>query len=79
LIGSIGYFVYPIILEIIFSIFCKMFTNTNSNLITKNSKSNFQNKLPIVYSSDYNITACGIEKLHPFDSCKYQKSKIIEN
>ena len=27
--------------------------------------------VPIVYSANYNITACGIEKLHPFDSCKY--------
>lgn len=27
--------------------------------------------MPIVYSDDYNITACGIEKMHPFDSCKY--------
>lgn len=27
--------------------------------------------LPIVYHSDYNITACGIEKYHTFDSCKY--------
>lgn len=36
----------------------------------------FENKLPIVYSDDYNITACGLEKLHPFDSCKYRKSKI---
>jgi histone deacetylase 11 len=24
-----------------------------------------------VYHPDYNITACGIEKYHPFDSCKY--------
>ena len=25
----------------------------------------------IIYSSSYNMTACGIEKLHPFDSQKY--------
>jgi len=27
--------------------------------------------LPIVYSKKYNITAFGLEKCHPFDSCKY--------
>ncbi len=32
-------------------------------------------KLPICYSDKYNITAFGLEKLHPFDSTKYQKSK----
>lgn len=28
-------------------------------------------EIPIVYHENYNITACGIEKWHPFDSCKY--------
>ena len=28
---------------------------------------------PIVYSPGYNITACGFEKLHPFDSTKYRR------
>ena len=28
---------------------------------------------PIVYSPGYNITACGFEKLHPFDSTKYKR------
>lgn len=30
-----------------------------------------ERKLPIVFSPAYNITACGIEKVHPFDSVKY--------
>ena len=34
-----------------------------------------QHKIPIIYSEDYNITACGLEKCHPFDSCKYGRSK----
>src|SRR5262245_16565911 len=29
--------------------------------------------VPIVYQSSYNITACGLERLHPFDSCKYRR------
>ena len=27
----------------------------------------------IVYSNDYNLTACGLERMHPFDSTKYGK------
>lgn len=30
-------------------------------------------QLPIAYSDAYNIRFFGIEKLHPFDSCKFQK------
>jgi histone deacetylase 11 len=29
--------------------------------------------VPIVYSAGYNITACGLERLHPFDSVKYRR------
>jgi histone deacetylase 11 len=29
--------------------------------------------VPIVYSRQYNITACGLERLHPFDSRKYAR------
>lgn len=30
-------------------------------------------QLPIVYHPDYNVSFFGLEKLHPFDSCKFQK------
>lgn len=29
--------------------------------------------IPIVYSPRYNITAAGLERLHPFDSIKYRR------
>jgi histone deacetylase 11 len=29
--------------------------------------------IPLVYSPGYNITACGLERLHPFDSVKYRR------
>eukprot|EP00892_Ulva_mutabilis_P007087 jgi/Ulvmu1/4750/UM020_0034.1 len=29
--------------------------------------------LPVVYSTGYNTTFFGLEKLHPFDSCKFKK------
>jgi len=32
-----------------------------------------KNVVPIVYSKGYNITACGFEKAHPFDSTKYRR------
>jgi len=28
---------------------------------------------PIVYNKGYNITACGLERMHPFDSTKYMR------
>lgn len=28
---------------------------------------------PLVYSDVYNVTFYGVEKLHPFDSCKYRR------
>lgn len=42
--------------------------------------------MPILYDHRYNVSACGIEKLHPFDSVKYgrvfnilkEKGLIIE-
>jgi hypothetical protein len=30
-------------------------------------------QLPVVYDPAYNIKFGGLEKLHPFDSCKFQK------
>ena len=30
-------------------------------------------RLPFIYHPRYNITACGLENLHPFDSIKYQR------
>ncbi len=29
--------------------------------------------VPLVYAPNYNITACGLERLHPFDSIKYKR------
>lgn len=40
----------------------------NSNY---SEKHNLKNCCPIVYHPGYNMTFCGLEKLHPFDSIKY--------
>ena len=34
---------------------------------------NLKSALPIIYSTDYNIHAFGLEKCHPFDSTKYRR------
>lgn len=33
----------------------------------------WRNDVPIVYCKEYNVRAFGIEKLHPFDACKFEK------
>ncbi len=40
-----------------------------------------EKQLPIVYSDKYDITFFGLERLHPFDSRKYSKTKnyLVEN
>lgn len=77
LIGLVSIFVYPIILEILYNIKTKIF-KCGENIEKHNIKHNeiYKNKIPIAYSDDYNITACGIEKCHPFDSCKYGRGKL---
>mmetsp|Transcript_25326 Transcript_25326/g.35499 ORF Transcript_25326/g.35499 Transcript_25326/m.35499 type:complete len:346 (-) Transcript_25326:1232-2269(-) len=66
-------------------------TNNNNN---ENSQVTFYSQFgepksdqhPVLYSSHYNISFMGLEKLHPFDSCKYRnivnhliKKKIIKS
>jgi hypothetical protein len=59
-------------MEILLNIKAKIFPAQESELEhEKRHKQYYQKKLPICYSNDYNITACGLEKCHPFDSCKY--------
>lgn len=69
-IGVLGLFVYPVILESILH----LYAHTEST--PEAPYEEYHAKLPIVYSHNYNITACGIEKLHPFDAQKYGKGKI---
>jgi len=45
--------------------------NFYNTLGRTNPKKPNEMKLPILYSTSYNISFAGLEKLHPFDSCKY--------
>ena len=82
--GVCSIFIYPIVLEILLYIWTKIFSPSENKLRSMHHDSHRlkfsinSNKLPICYSADYNITACGIEKCHPFDSCKYGRSNIIK-
>lgn len=70
------FFIYPLITENIYNLLASILDSESSyksKHIFKHLDSNkgFKKYQPIVYNSNYNITACGIEKLHPFDSTKY--------
>lgn len=76
IIGSILFYIfYPILLELSINILSCVFYSEDRYLkdhskkhyeVFKNMKNIF-----LVYHNRYNITACGIEKVHPFDSIKY--------
>ena len=61
-VGPLWIALYPIINELILNFFSCFASQTT---YTTTSRSHF------VYHPQYNITFCGIEKLHPFDSRKY--------
>ncbi|CAD8126424.1 unnamed protein product [Paramecium sonneborni] len=61
LIGLLLYLIYPVMIEFSYNLM-----SAKQEIIIKTMP-----EIPIVYHDDYNITACGIEKWHPFDSCKY--------
>ena len=72
IVGIVLVFVFPILNEIVLNTVAKCCQRDNlGELIRK--QLNDKQIFPIVYSAGYNITACGIEKLHPFDSTKYRR------
>lgn len=76
--GAVGILVYPVIMELLLNLKALIFKSCETfESHSKKHKNTFQGVLPICYSEDYNITACGLENCHPFDSCKYRRSKSI--
>jgi histone deacetylase 11 len=67
-LGLALFFLFPIPFELLLNLKALCFKNSLDN---HNCSHDFHGFLPIVYSPQYNITACGLEKCHPFDSCKY--------
>ena len=58
------FFAYPLILEVLLTLF---------SLFSSADPPDTKDRIPIAYHNSYNISAGGIEKLHPFDSQKYGK------
>ena len=69
-VSFLSLFLYPWVLEPILWVFYR--------IIYKCTKRPYQMKLDkntanLIYHPDYNVKLCGIEKKHPFDSCKYER------
>lgn len=73
--GLVLFFVYPIVAEILFNIksaICsRSISKANHRCLECQGEKELREYLPIVYSPRYNISFCGLEKVHPFDSQKY--------
>ena len=69
--GIIGYFVYPLLMELAMNTWAKyMFNEKTSFIELRNKEKLMKKKHPIIYHEKYNIKAFGIEKMHPFDTCR---------
>jgi len=76
IIGPISYLTYPALMELILNTLSMLTFNEAryQQEIEKKVKQFAQLKYPIIYHPRYNITACGIEKIHHFDSRKYGRA-----
>lgn len=71
-IGSL--FLYPVVLELlVYGWACVSHTEGRYKKALQERKLKMANYLPLVYHPGYNLTACGLEKRHPFDAIKYQR------
>ena len=57
----------------ILSILCILSLSAGGKKFFVKEPVSVENKLPIIFHKDYDISLAGLEKLHPFDSCKYGK------
>ena len=70
--GIAGFFLYPVALEILvygWAFITHSQRRYKEKLIERKNK--MGSYLPIIYHKKYNLTACGLENLHPFDAIKY--------
>lgn len=63
----IGWLVYPFLVEAAYWVLCPRRLHEFTQLLG--------DRLPLVYRESYNITAGGLESLHPFDSQKYRRGE----
>jgi histone deacetylase 11 len=69
---AIFWCVYPVMNEMIYNCFARIFGSHQRFQPTFRSR--------FVYSENYNLSFCGLENLHPFDSQKYRHviEKLLE-
>lgn len=65
--GLGSYFLFPILTECLINIKAAI----RRTSLNQHDCSIHSTHCPIIYSDSYNITACGLERCHPFDSIKY--------
>lgn len=71
-LGPLLFLVYPIILELGLNVYGYLTYSKSSELETyRGKKKEMVSCLGIIYAPGYKMTACGFEKLHPFDSIKH--------
>lgn len=73
MLGPVFYVIHPIITEVLVNLFALCFSEDSyrKELLAKEEWMSNKENYPIIYHNRYNVTACGIEKLHPFDAQKY--------
>ena len=68
-VGPVLFFVHPVITEVLFNTAALLFFSKDSYKSELDRRRfSMKNKNGIVYHPRYNITAFGLEKLHPFDA-----------
>lgn len=74
LLGILSFIFYPFLLETWMWIWAKLTFSQSSE------RQSFQDKIlkmadysGLIYDPRYNMTLCGLEKMHPFDAVKYQR------
>lgn len=72
-VSLIAYFTLPIVNEIIMNLKGALGRSNVKQPSYFDHLGLNEKCFPIVYSKDYNIEACGLEKMHPFDSTKYKR------
>lgn len=88
--GILGYLLQPFICEALIRLWaCLTYSEEKENkkvmatrlemlsTTTDTSGKEVYKYLPLIYHPSYNLTACGLEKLHPFDASKY--SRVISS
>ena len=72
--GIALFLLYPIPLEILLLIYGKLtYSDARWRKTYENNCLRMAEYNGLIYSESYNMTACGLEKMHPFDAIKYKR------